>query len=229
MSDAFSHPILFRHFPDLEKRLDWILLGDFPTPVRKLERLGFDNLWIKNDGLSSAVYGGNKIRKLEFILAAAKSRNVGRVITFGGIGTNHGLATTIFCKRLGLSCTLLLFEQPVTRHVKNNMLLFKKYGADLVFYKSLFSAALAYHTIWRIRHPKACFLFAGGSNPLGTIGFVNAAFELKSQITAGDLPEPAVIFCPAGSNGTLAGLSLGVSLAGLRSRVVGVLVSVARV
>ena len=159
MSDAFSHPILFRRFPDLEKRLDWISLGNFPTPVRKLDRLGFDNLWIKNDGLSSSVYGGNKVRKLEFILAAAKRRNAGRVVTFGGIGTNHGLATAIFCKRLGLRCTLLLFEQPVTRHVKKNMLLFQKYGAEPVFYKSLFSAALAYHTIWRIKHPNACLVF----------------------------------------------------------------------
>ena len=229
MRDTPRHPLLFHHFPGLEDKLDWIELGDFPTPVRKLEHLGIDNLWIKNDGLSSSVYGGNKVRKLEFILAAVKNRNAGHVITFGGLGTNHGLATAIFCKRLGLDCTLLLFKQPVTRHVKTNMLLFQQYGAKVIFHQSLFGAVLSYHTIQRIKHPGAYFLFSGGSNPIGTIGFVNAAFELKAQIEAGALPEPAVIFCPAGSTGTLAGLSLGVALAGLRSQVIGVRVSVSHV
>ena len=196
MRDALRRPILFHHFPGLEDKLGWIPLGDFPTPVRKLDRLGIDNLWIKNDGLSSSVYGGNKVRKLEFILAAVKNRKAGHVITFGGIGTNHGLATAIFCKRLGLGCTLLLFKQPITRHVKKNMLLFQKYGAEVIFHQSLFGAILSYQTIQRIKHPDAYFLFAGGSNPLGTIGFVNAAFELKAQIEAGDLPEPAVIPVP---------------------------------
>jgi len=229
MNDTRRRPILFEYFPELEKNLDWLPLGNFPTPVRKLDHLGIDNLWIKQDGLSASLYGGNKVRKLEFVLAEAKNRNARHVVTFGGIGTNHGLATAIYCQQLGLDCTLLLFNQPVTRHVKKNMLLFEKYGANLVFHRSLFSTALSYHTIQKVKHPGAYFLFAGGSNPVGTIGYVDAAFELKAQIEAGELPEPSVIFCPAGSNGTLAGLSLGVALAEMRSQVIGVRVSVSHV
>jgi 1-aminocyclopropane-1-carboxylate deaminase/D-cysteine desulfhydrase-like pyridoxal-dependent ACC family enzyme len=86
-------------------------------------------------------------------------------------------------------------------------------------------AAAALYLTERIRHPGAYFLYVGGSNPTGTIGFVNAAFELKSQIEKGVVPEPAAIFCPVGSNGTLAGLTLGVRLAGLKSKTIGVRVS----
>ena len=72
------------------------------------------------------MYGGNKVRKLEFILAEARKRNTRHIVTFGGIGTNHGLATAIFCDRLGIDCTLLLFRQPVTGHVKAEFASFRK-------------------------------------------------------------------------------------------------------
>ena len=229
MIEGKEYPKLFDQYPGLKENLAWIPLGDFPTPVKQLDGLGYDNLWVKHDGVSSSIYGGNKIRKLEFILAEVKKRGAGHVVTFGGIGTNHGLATAIFCSRLKIGCTLLLFRQPVTGHVKQNMLLFHRYGADLVYHKTLFHCALSWYTSQRIKHPGAYFLFAGGSNPTGTVGFVNAAFELKAQIEQGLLPEPAVIFCPAGSNGTLAGLSLGMAMAGLKSTVIGVRVSVPRV
>ena len=84
---------------------------------------------------------------------------------------------------------------------------------------------LAYYLLHRIRHPEACYVFAGGSNAAGTIGYVNAAFELKEQIDDGEIPEPTVVFCPLGSGGTLAGLSLGFALAGLQIRAVGVRVA----
>ena len=68
-------------------------------------------------------------------------------------------------------------------------------------------------------------LGAGGSSPLGTIGFVSAAFELKKQIEEGLIPEPEIIICPLGSNGTMAGLTLGVQLAGLNIKVIGIRVT----
>jgi 1-aminocyclopropane-1-carboxylate deaminase/D-cysteine desulfhydrase-like pyridoxal-dependent ACC family enzyme len=205
-----------------------IALGTFPTPVERLDRIGVDNLWIKRDDLSSPVYGGNKVRKLEFILGHVKRCNKTHVVTLGGIGTNHGLATAIFCRTLALACTLVLFPQPVTSHVKQNLLLLKSAGARLKFRPSLMRAVLAFYLWQRLRHPGAYFLCAGGSNAVGTLGFVKAAFELKRQIDDGLLPSPAVIFCPVGSNGTLAGLTLGARLAGLASTVVGVRVSFSR-
>ena len=225
MSDTNQNPSLFQYIPELTHNLPWKPLGQFPTPIRKLDDLGYDNLWLKQDNLSSSVYGGNKIRKLEFALAAALDQNKKRVVTMGALGTNHGLATAIFCEKLGLKCTLLLFRQPITRDVKQKLLLFNKYRAKMKFRGTKLRAGIALYLTERIRHPGAYFLYAGGSNATGTIGFVNAAFELKSQIERGIMPEPAVIFCPVGSNGTLAGLTLGVRLAGLKSKTIGVRVS----
>lgn len=225
MPERHQQPVLFQNFPELQQNIPWIRLGDLPTATRKLDQLGYNNLWIKQDNLSSQIYGGNKIRKLEFALADALNQNKKHVVTMGGLGTNHGLATAIFTRKLGLSCTLLLFRQPITRDVKEKMLLFKRYDARMKYRKTKLRAAIALYITERLKHPGAYFLYAGGSSPAGTIGFVNAAFELKSQIEKGILPEPAVIFCPVGSNGTLAGLNLGASLAGLKSKTIGVRVS----
>ena len=225
MPDALPLPPLFRAYPELGASLPWEPLGVFPTPVRRLKEVGCANLWIKHDDQSSPVYGGNKVRKLEFIMAQARHRRKTHVVTLGGIGTNHGLATAIYCRQLGLACTLVLFPQPVTSLVKQNLRLFTYYHAHPVYRSSLFRAVCAYYLTMRLRYPGAYFLYAGGSNATGTLGFVNAAFELKAQIDAGQMPLPAVIFCPVGSNGTLAGLTLGAHLAGLKTTVVGVRVS----
>lgn len=219
-------PPLFKTYPELEGALPRVPLGNFPTPVRRLSHLGHDSLWFKNDGLSSEIYGGNKVRKLEFALADALKKHCNKVITMGGIGTNHGLATAVFCHQLGLSCRLLLFDQPVNTYVKRNMLLFLKYGAEMVYLKGILRTGAALLVIQRLLNPRAYIQEAGGSSPLGTVGIVNALFELKEQIDAGMLPEPRYIFCPLGSNGTMAGLSLGARLAGLSTTVVGVRVTV---
>jgi len=214
---------LYDVFPALQK-LPRVAIGNFPTPVQKLTSLGHDNLWIKRDDMSSALYGGNKVRKLEFTLAEAIVTGKKKVVTMGGIGTNHGLATAIFCKHLGLGCRLLLFWQPVTEYVKRNLLLFVRYGAELRYYKTMLKTGFMFYTKERLAHD-AYFLYAGGSSPLGTVGFVNAAFELKGQIEKGQLPEPDYIVCALGSAGTMAGLWLGAKLAGLKSTVVGVRVT----
>jgi len=225
ISEKSCVPILFKEYPELEERIPRISLGKFPTPVRQLHQLGFENLWIKRDDMSSSVYGGNKIRKLEFILGQAMKKDAAHIITFGGIGTNHGLATAVFCKKLGIKCTLLLFWQPVTPGVKQNLLLLNKFKADPIYKKTLWNTVVSYYLLKRLRHPGAYFVYAGGSNPEGTIGYVNAAFELKEQIHRGEMPEPEVIICPLGSGGTLAGLALGLQLAGLQTKLTGVRVS----
>lgn len=214
---------LYDVFPALQK-LPRIALGNFPTPVQKLSSFGHDNLWIKRDDMSSVLYGGNKVRKLEFTLAEVIVAGKKKVVTMGGIGTNHGLATAIFCRQVGLGCRLLLFWQPVTEYVIRNLLLFIRYGAELQYYKTMLKTGVMFYTKERLAH-NAYFLYAGGSSPLGTVGFVNAAFELKNQIDKGQLPEPDYIVCALGSAGTMAGLWLGAKLAGLKSTVVGVRVT----
>ena len=126
MNESYAHPALFTAYPSLKEKLAWVKLGEFPTPVHPLKNVGCDNLWIKRDDQTSSLYGGNKIRKLEFLLGDAVQKNCRHVITMGAIGTNHGLATAIYCDRMGLDCSLVLFDQPVTKNVKQNLLLFKK-------------------------------------------------------------------------------------------------------
>jgi len=225
VSEKSGIPVLFKEYPELEDKIPRIALGKFPTPVEQLHHSGFDNLWIKRDDMSSSVYGGNKVRKLEFILGQAKKRNVSRIVTFGGIGTNHGLATAVFCEKMGIRCTLLVFWQPVTPGVKQNLLLLTKFRAKTNYKTTRWNTVVSYYILERIKHPGAYFVYAGGSNPAGTIGYVNAAFELKEQIQHGEVPEPGVIICPLGSGGTLAGLALGLQLVGLQTRLTGVRVS----
>jgi D-cysteine desulfhydrase len=201
-----------------------IEVADLPTPVEPLRPIA-DHAWVKRDDLTHAEYGGNKIRKLEFILADAKARGKNHIVTFGAIGTNHGVATAMLCSRLDMKCTVFLFDQPVTDAVRKNLKLMTGYGAELIPTGSLFRTVLSY-TLSRYRwNKRAAFLFAGGSNAVGTLGFVNAVFELKMQIEKGECPAPAKIFCPVGSSATLAGLTLGVHLAGMDCEVVGIRVA----
>lgn len=222
---ARYYPPLFKHYPELEEQFPRLDFGIYPTPVERLSHLGRENVWIKREDYSSCLYGGNKVRKLEFVLADALKKGRNRVITMGGIGSNHGLATAIFCREAGLQCRLLLFRQPLNDYVKQNMLLFQRYGAETIYLKGVLRTGASLLVTQRLFNPRGYILEAGGSSPLGTIGVVNAMFELKEQIDGGLLPEPRYLFCPLGSNGTMAGLSLGGIMAGLSTTVIGVRVT----
>lgn len=221
-----------RAFPALRGRLPRVLLTQLPTRVHRLERLarelGVDELWIKRDDESGRLYGGNKPRKLEFVLGEALAQRRAAVLTFGGIGTHHGLATAVCARSLGLRAILLLVRQPVTAHVRECLRLDFAAGAELHYRPTVPLLVLrALHVCARelVRGRLPYILPTGGSSPLGTLGYVNAAFELQEQINARLLPEPECIFVPVGSGGTVAGLVLGAKLSGLRSRIVAILVT----
>jgi D-cysteine desulfhydrase len=226
-----SHALpLFQQYPALEKAIPWIRLANLPTPVQPFNTLEtsatpVSNLWIKRDDKSSELYGGNKVRKLEFVLAEALQQGKTKLLTFGAIGTNHGVATALSCQKYGLKCKVLLFDQAVTSTVQNNLKLMQCFGAELVYKGSLFRTVLSFYSSRLLGKSDTYYLFAGGSNLAGCIGFVNAAFELKQQIEQGLIPQPDLIYCPVGSNATAAGLALGCSLAGLKSKVIGVRVA----
>jgi 1-aminocyclopropane-1-carboxylate deaminase/D-cysteine desulfhydrase-like pyridoxal-dependent ACC family enzyme len=214
---------LFDYYPVLKRCVPHTVLASLPTPVERLN--AGDQAWIKRDDMTHDEYGGNKIRKLEFIVAEAMLQNKKRIITFGAIGTNHGVATSMLCQQKGLACTVYLFDQPTSKIVQQNLRLMHYYGADLVYCGSLVSTVSHYYlTLARLNRDNY-FLFAGGSNIAGTLGFVNAAFELKQQIDKGELPEPDIIICPVGSGSTLAGLTIGCQLAGMKTRVKGIRVA----
>lgn len=221
---------LLSEYPDIKESIPCVELADLPTPVEHrplvlAESKNINNLWIKRDDKTNTNYGGNKVRKLEFIIADIQRRGIDKVLTFGGTGTNHGVATAIYCQQYGIDCTILLFGQPITPAVLANLKLMASFGAKLKYKGSLLNTVLHYYFRRYFSNASTYYLPAGGSNIFGCIGFVNAAFELRDQINLGECDEPDYIYCPVGSSGTLAGLSLGCQLAGLKSKVVGVRVA----
>jgi D-cysteine desulfhydrase len=206
-------------------------LGGGPTPVRELEALGDEGgrapVWIKDDGAYSEL-GGNKARKLEWLLGDARRRNAGTVITGGALATNHGFTTALAARQLGLRSILVLVPQPVDDHVRAQLERIRATGAELRFARTVRAAvgnavALLAREAFAGRRPYA--IPPGGSVPRGCVGYVEAAFELAEQVRAGDIPEPSHAVVALGSGGTAAGLLLGLRLAGLRTRLVPVLVN----
>jgi D-cysteine desulfhydrase len=223
-------PALFRRYPALAARIPHhsFLAGVSPVERLVLEDLPGLPLWVKRDERCCPTYGGNKPRKLEFSLGSALARGARRVVTTGGLGTHHGLATAVLAREVGVATTLVLVDQPVTPHVRESLLLFLAFGAEVVHGRGVPGAGFGVlRSLARsaLRGERPQWLPTGGSSAAGNLGFVSAGLELAEQVAAGALPEPAAIYVPVGSGGTLAGLVLGLRLAGVSSRPVGVLVT----
>ncbi|MHA1277890.1 MAG: 1-aminocyclopropane-1-carboxylate deaminase/D-cysteine desulfhydrase [Candidatus Helarchaeota archaeon] len=215
---------LFGEYPRLEEELPHISLIQ-KTAVQHLKKvgelMGIDQLYIKRDDQTTDVYGGNKPRKLEFVLADALKNQKTRVLTMGGTGSNHCLATTIFARQLNLKPVLVLFKQPVTSEVQKKLLIFHSLGAELLGPYGELWGLFQYLLFKRLRR-NTYFMPAGGSSVLGVLGFVNAAFELRNQIESGECPKPEYLFVTCGTLGTMAGLLLGCKLAELDITIIGV-------
>lgn len=211
---------LFRRWPSLASRLQRVVLARLPTPVERLPSEICPSGWVKRDDLSGEPYGGNKLRKLELLLADAQRLGARRVITAGAAGSHHALATLVYGKRLGFEVSLVLFPQKRTERVVRTLLMDQGLGAELRFTRRMETVPLAVLAArWAHRHESTYVIPPGGSNALGTIGYVNAALELAEQVEAGALRGPDVVHVAAGTLGTAAGIALGLHLAGVRARV----------
>jgi D-cysteine desulfhydrase len=202
------------------------VLSERPTPVRELAGLG---IWVKEDGrFGSGGWGGNKVRKLEWLIPDARRRGRRSILTFGGLGTNWGLATALYGREHGLETALALLDQPIDAHVRGQLARLDASGARI--YRTHTKVRTAAMLPWLLaRNARGghlpYLLPAGGSSPVGVLGYVEAALEIATQVEAGSLPEPAHVVVAVGTGGTAAGLALGLQLAGLRTRVVGVVVN----
>ena len=224
---------LFMRRPDLASRIPRLPIATLPTPVERLDslsqELGLPDLFIKRDDLAGDPYGGNKVRKLEFLLAKAKAAHGKETLTFGYAGSNHATATAIYAHQAGLHPITMVLPQANTHYLQRNLLTQLSVGTELHQVSTLrrmyaaVSSQMALHTLKRGKAPT--IIPAGGSSALGSLGFVNAALELRAQIDAGEMPEPDLIYVAVGSMGTAAGLLPGLKLAGLNSHVVGVRVA----
>jgi D-cysteine desulfhydrase len=203
--------------PDLPR----LRLGTYPTPVRRLESLSSagSELWVKDDGQANPEYGGNKVRKLELVLARALARGAKRLVVMGAAGSHQVLATALFGKKLGLPTAAVLFPQPWSEHAEQTFLASLALGVEPHPARSM---ALVAAALPRVLRPGDYLVAPGASSITGTLGFLLAVRELVDQIREGLLPEPELIVAPLGSGGTVAGLLAGVLREGLRSRVIGV-------
>jgi D-cysteine desulfhydrase len=220
---------LFERFPAVRDRLPWRSLGRYPTPVQELEGpTSGARLFVKRDDLSSTLYGGNKVRKLEFLLAEAATSGGRGLITLGGIGSNHALATALHGREAGFTVDLVLYDQPLSRNVERNLGGFLEAGAMLHHAGSTARAFVHARNLYTKRRRAGAFPYfipVGGTSRLGCVGHVSGALELAEQVHAGALPEPDILFVALGTSGTAAGLIAGLKLAGLRTRVAAVQVA----
>jgi len=219
---------LFARYPGT-RSVPWTRLAALPTPVVRNDVLAQSarakSLWVKRDDLTGAHYGGNKVRKLEFLVAGALAEGATDAITFGAVGSNHALATAIYGTAAGLEVHSMLMPQPNAAYVRRNLLASEAAGADLRYFEDKRAALLG---AGRLRDElvstgRRCAVIPfGGTTAVSTLGFVNAGLELAEQVEAGVLPEPDTVFVALGSMGTAAGLAIGMRAAGLRTRVAAV-------
>jgi D-cysteine desulfhydrase len=200
-------------------------LGAWPTPVTRLRAAGewgAGSLWLKCDGHSAPAYGGNKVRKLELLLADARRRGARRLCTFGATGSNHALATAIHGQAQGLEVEVVLIPQAANSAAERTFGAILASGARVTCLptRAALPLAMAQRAV-----SGAYVIPMGGSNGLGTLGFVRAALELAEQARAGACPVPDALYVAHGSGGTFAGLWLGCALAGLPTEVIGVRVA----
>ncbi len=227
---AGSYPLLHERLPELRETLPHLPLSERPTRVRELAELpGVVPIWIKFDGsYGSGGWGGNKVRKLEWLLPEARRRGCRTILTVGGLGTNWGLAAALYGRDQGLKTALVLIDQPLDDHVRAQLERLRASGAAIHFTHTK-ARTIASVPFLMLRHADGLklpyFLPAGGSSPLGAVGYVEAALEIAAQVASGELPEPTHVVTAVGSGGTAAGLAVGLRLAGLTSTVVGIVVN----
>ena len=224
---------LFSRFPRLREHVPWMPLAIVPTPVARLSRLGeawgLPELWIKRDDLCGSPIGGNKIRKLEFLLADVKSQ--GRdILAYGPVGSHWALATAWYGRQLGLNVDLVLFRDPAAPEHDPEHAWVLKIARSVSMCGSVY--AVPFQGLPRLFKPKKSrpyLMPAGGASVRSTLGYVNAALELAEQVQRGEMPIPDFVVCALGTGGTAAGLLAGLELSGLPTRVLAIRITDPRV
>ncbi|MBI5610760.1 MAG: pyridoxal-phosphate dependent enzyme [Deltaproteobacteria bacterium] len=175
-------------------------------------RLGW--LGIKCDELTAPLFGGSKVRKLDFLLASPDFAEARHWATVGAIGSGHAVATAAAAELRGRQLHAALFWEPPSYGVQENLAYVASYAHRLSFYRGRVALALtAPQVLLGRRWQGAAVVPPGGSSPRGTLGMVRAGLELAEQIRDGELPVPERVYVALGSGGTAVGLAIGLGLA----------------
>ena len=209
------------------KYLPKITLAQLPTPLHGMpnltEKLGFGGkLYIKRDDLTGLAVGGNKSRKLEYLMAEAIKRDADTVITAGGLQSNHCIQTVAAAKKLNLNCHIVLSgDEP--ENPNGNLFLDILAGATVHYVKRPNRDPKMYELADELRkagkHPYV--IPVGGSNALGTVGYIMAMPEVVRQMELMNIQCDRMIVASS-SGGTLAGMVLGAKLAGYKGKITGI-------
>jgi D-cysteine desulfhydrase family pyridoxal phosphate-dependent enzyme len=201
-------------------------LGFFPTPIHPLPnlstRLGGPTLWVKRDDQTGLATGGNKTRKLEFLVADALQQRANTLITVGAPQSNHARQTAAAAAKAGLKAALVLRGTSPTDRT-GNILLDDLVGAEIFWAgtRSLNEVAAEVAEELTARGQRPYLIPLGGSNPIGAAGYAVAMLELVEQARASDLRFDAIVF-PTSSGGTQSGMALGAKLSGYTDRILGI-------
>lgn len=211
-----------------------IQLANVPTPLQKMQRLSRRigvEIYFKRDDFTGSELSGNKVRKLEFLMADARTAGADTVITCGGAQSNHCRATALAAIRAGLSSLLILRTNDPRNPpaISGNILLDRLAGSEFVWvtpdeYRARDAVFEREARRMRSQGRKPYIIPEGGSTALGAWGYVTAMQELVADLRRIDGGEvlPTTVVCAAGSGGTTAGLALGAHLAGVDIHVAGV-------
>lgn len=209
-------------------------LGVLPTPVERLDRIGGElgiELFAKRDDYTGFAAGGNKIRKLEYLLPDAIAKGATLLVTAGGVQSNHARMTAAAAAKCGMTSLLVLRgERP--NAVQGNLLLDTLFGAKFDFvapevFNSGLDAIMQRHADEAAKRGERAYLIpVGGSTPLGAMGYVNCIRETAGQYAAEGRAAPDIIVVTGGSGGTLAGILVGCAMYWPTTKVMGVLVTV---
>lgn len=209
-----------------------VSLGHLPTPFHLLKRISADldgpRLWIKRDDLSGLLMTGNKVRKLEFLVAQALEEGCDTLITCGGIQSNHCRATASAAVQLGMEVCLILREDNEPT-VDGNLFLDHLLGARIVsvskqrFFSELPKLVEESCDFYTKRGRRPFVIPLGGSDEIGLWGYCAAGAELRDDFENNNI-SPSHIVVATGSGGTQAGLTAGAEVHGLSASVVGMAV-----
>jgi len=212
------------------KKTDFLHL---PTPLERLDNISEDlgiNLYIKRDDLTPLAAGGNKLRKLEYLLEDAKKQGATFLLTVGGAQTNHGRLTLAVARKFGMKGAIVAVDE-YPGELSANLLLDGMMGCDVWLKKSdgttpdgqLLKEAVAEATAhYESLGEKVYYIPMGGSNEIGCLGYYECAAETAAQAQQMGLPEDTRLVTTVGSMGTYMGLFLGIRQENLPFRLTGI-------
>ncbi|MGD9030736.1 MAG: D-cysteine desulfhydrase family protein [Anaerolineae bacterium] len=210
----------------LTEDLPRVTIAHLPTPLEPLPRLTAllhgPELWVKRDDQTGLATGGNKARKLEFLVADALQQEADTLITCGAAQSNHARQTAAAAAKFGLDCVLVLRgESPA--EVQGNLLIDQVVGAQVVWVgdRPLHQGMDEGARVLREKGHRPYIVPYGGSNPVGVSGYVAAMEELILQCEQRDLAFDHVVFATS-SGGTQAGLALGAEALGYEGHILGI-------